>query len=108
MSHLEQTLITQLMQAGLTEPDREHPTGYGKTRFDFAWPELMLAVEVEGGTWVQGRHSRGAGYARDAKKYNTATLAGWRVIRVTGDMVKSADAINTIKQAYFKFSQEAE
>ena len=40
-------------------------------RFDYAWLEpWKVATEIEGGTWVQGRHSRGKGFASDCKKYN--------------------------------------
>ncbi len=106
MSALEQSILNQIMQAGLVEPEHEYPTGHGKTRFDFAWPELRLAVEVEGGTWARGRHSRGAGYAQDVKKYNAATVAGWWVIRVTGDMIKNSDAMHIINLAYAKRNQQ--
>ena len=46
-----------------------------------------VAVEVEGGTWGRGRHSRGGGYSADCEKYNAAVAAGWAVFRVTGDMI---------------------
>lgn len=100
MTHLEQALLTQMQTAGLTQPESEYPTGYGKTRFDFAWPDIKLAVEVEGGTWSQGRHSRGAGYARDCEKYNAAQVAGWTVIRATSDMVRSGAAIKWVVLAF--------
>ena len=51
-------------------------------RFDMAWPERLVALEVEGGVWTGGRHSRGKGMMSDMEKYNTAVLAGWRVLRV--------------------------
>lgn len=57
-------------------------------RFDFAWPARKVAVEIEGATWTRGRHTRGAGFEKDAEKYNAATLLGWRVLRFTGDMLK--------------------
>lgn len=55
--------------------------------FDYAAPDIKVAIEVEGGTWVSGRHSRGAGYARDCEKYNNAALLGWTVFRFTTDMI---------------------
>jgi len=54
-----------------------------KWRFDFAVPTAMLALEIEGGIWIRGRHSRGAGMIVDMAKYNTATSLGWKLIRVT-------------------------
>ena len=58
-------------------------------RFDAAWPTVKVAVEVEGGTWINGRHNRGKGYAEDCEKYNQAALLGWRVFRLTIDMLEN-------------------
>ena len=62
-------------------------------RFDFAWPDRMMAVEVEGGVFSGGRHTRGMGYTRDLEKYNLATLHGWRVFRFTTQDVTTQKAI---------------
>ena len=58
-------------------------------RFDFAAPTVKLAIEIEGGVWIQGRHSRGAGMIADMRKYNNATSMGWKLIRVTPDMFEN-------------------
>src|SRR5690606_15609007 len=82
-SPLEDRLLKQVIEAGVPEPQREfrfHPTR--KWRFDFAWPDAMIAVEVEGAVFSGGRHSRGAGMVADMNKYNTAALLGWTVLRV--------------------------
>ena len=51
-------------------------------RFDFVVEGLdKVAIEVEGGIFQSGRHTRGKGYIADMVKYNEATLAGWRVLR---------------------------
>jgi very-short-patch-repair endonuclease len=50
-------------------------------RFDWAWPERKIAVEEDGGVWVQGRHTRGAGYLKDMEKLNAAAELGYRVFR---------------------------
>jgi hypothetical protein len=64
--------------AGIPEPDREHMFHAGRRwRFDFAWPEVKLAVEIEG----RGRHQNVVGFRKDAEKYNTAIALGWRVLR---------------------------
>ncbi len=56
-------------------------------RFDFAWPEHMVAIELEGGIWTDGAHTRGQHYRSDAEKYREATKLGWRVMRyVTNDL----------------------
>jgi hypothetical protein len=71
-----------------------HPTR--KWRFDYAFPESMVAVEVEGGVWTGGRHTSGAGFLKDMEKYNTALLHGWRVYRVTPKTLTSRDTITDI------------
>jgi hypothetical protein len=78
----------------------QHRFSARKWTFDFAWLDKAVALEVEGGIWVQGRHSRGAGYEADAIKYNSATLLGWRVFRVTGGMVKDGRAIELLEEVF--------
>ena len=68
-------------------------------RFDFSWPKEKLAVEIEGGTWIQGRHNRGSSIEAEMEKYNTAALLGWTVLRFTPAMVKSGAAINLVLEA---------
>lgn len=107
VSPLEERFDIQIRALRLPLPQIEyrfHDTR--RWRFDYAWPERRLAVEIEGGTWVRGRHSRGAGMRSDAEKYNTASLMGWTVLRFTGDMVKDGSALDTVKKA-LQGAQEA-
>lgn len=67
-------------------------------RFDFAWPDRKLAVEVDGGTWSSGRHTRGAGYRADVDKHNLAVANGWRVLRFTAEHVNNGTALSLIAQ----------
>lgn len=60
---------------------RFHPTR--RWRFDFAYPDIKLAIEIEGGTWIGGRHIHPIGFEKDCEKYNAATILGWRVLRCT-------------------------
>lgn len=69
-------------------------------RFDFAWPDRKIAVEIDGGTWVGGRHVRGSGYAKDCEKMNAAVEKGWRVLRFTSDQVRSGEAIDTVSRLW--------
>lgn len=66
--------------------------------FDLAYPEVKLAVEIEGGTWSRGRHVRPQGFERDCVKYNGAALQGWTVLRFTTGMVIDGRALETIQQ----------
>lgn len=97
----EETLALHLRtEPRIPAPVRQFRFCARRWTFDFAWPELNLAVEVEGGTWTQGRHSRGSGFARDAEKYNAAALLGWRVFRCTTAMVRSGEALRLIRVAH--------
>jgi len=103
MSDLENALAMQIKWAKLPEPEREFCRAIPgrKFRFDFAWPEFRLLVEVQGGTWINGGHSSGSGIARDCEKGNLATLAGWKVLHVTGDQIRSGIAIQFL-QTFFE------
>ena len=68
-------------------------------RFDLAWPDRMVALEIEGGAWTQGRHTRGKGYIADMAKYNEATARGWRVFRVTPDQLCTAETLELLERA---------
>jgi very-short-patch-repair endonuclease len=86
----------------LPDPETEHRFDPNRRwRFDFAWPTESLAVEVEGGSWTRGgsRHTSPAGFAADCEKYNRATLAGWRVLRVTTDQIREGLAIQWVMEA---------
>lgn len=68
----------------LPVPAKEYRFWPGRAfRFDFAWVKEKIALEIEGGIWTQGRHSRGAGMRSDMEKYNMATAMGWRIFRFT-------------------------
>ena len=103
-SPLETLFAQQLATAGLPTPARElrfHPER--KWRFDFAWADAMVALEIEGGTWTRGAHSRGRGFEEDAEKSNEAALAGWTLLRVTGAMVKDRRALRLVERALARF-----
>ena len=70
-----------------------------KWRFDYAIPEHKVALEVEGGIWTKGRHTRPQGFLGDIEKYNAGTLLGWRIFRVTPDELYSNKTFNLLKDA---------
>ena len=113
-SELERSLETQFVWIGLSGYEREfkfHPTR--KWRFDYAFPDRKIAIEIEGGTFGRvvvcnncgsrvmrtlkdgsavpvregGRHNTGAGFEADLEKYNEAAILGWRVVRVSAPMI---------------------
>ena len=65
-----------------------------KWRFDFCFPQHKLAVEIDGGIWQAGRHSRATGFENDCRKLNMAAKLGYRVLRYSTAMVLAGDAIN--------------
>ena len=69
-----------------------------KWRADFHLVGKKILVEVEGGIWSGGRHTRGKGYIGDMEKYNAATMMGFQVIRFSTDQVKSGHAIQQIEK----------
>jgi len=60
----------------------------------------MLAAEIEGGAWTQGRHTRGAGFLKDMEKYNFASILGWSVLRFTPQQVENGEAALKIKEFF--------
>jgi len=59
-----------------------------------------ILVEVQGGLWMKkGGHTSGVGVSRDCEKNNLAVLAGYRPLLVTGDHIKSGQALEWIKEA---------
>jgi len=101
-SDLEQSFLFYINALQLPTPIREwrfHPVR--RWRFDFAWPDRLVAVECEGGVWSQGRHVRGRGFENDCWKYNSAAVLGWKVLRVTGGMLDkdALDFLDLLVQA---------
>jgi very-short-patch-repair endonuclease len=95
-SQLEEQFALQLRALKLPEPSREHYFAKPRRwRFDFAFPSLKLAIEIDGATWSGGRHTRGGGFDADCEKLNTAALMGWTVLRFSGTAVRSGDAVRT-------------
>lgn len=100
MSDLEDNLANQIKWIGLKEPEREYKFAPGrKYRCDFAWPDKRLLVEVEGGIYTKQAHGSITGILRDVQKYNLAAELGYKVLRVTPDMIKSGEALNLIERA---------
>ena len=79
-----------------TQEHKFHPTR--KWRFDFAWPDWKIALEVEGGVWQQGRHTRGSGFVKDMEKYNAAAVLGWRLYRVTPAQLMKLKTVQDIQK----------
>jgi very-short-patch-repair endonuclease len=87
-------LLMQIIAAGLPEPVTEYQFSPDRGwRFDYAWLPQKVAVEIDGGTWTQGRHTRGPGVEEDCRKMAHALALGWWVLRVTTRQVESGEAL---------------
>lgn len=98
-------LCAHCRACGLPEPEREHKFSRycnipRRWRFDAAWPNMWIALEIEGGVFSRGRHTRGAGYVRDMEKYNAAAVLRWCVLRFTPEQVVSGDCMATVCAAF--------
>lgn len=98
-SDLEASFASQAEAQGIQMESeyRFHPTR--RWRFDFAIPDVLLGIEIEGGTWVSGRHSRGPGFEKDCEKYSEAAILGWRVLRFNNHMVNDGRAVEYLMRA---------
>lgn len=88
VGELHGKVLAQLV--GFPDPATElvfHPKR--KWRLDYAWPTLMIAIEIHGGIHSGGRHTRGKGFVEDRAKMNEAALLGWTVIEATPEHIKS-------------------
>jgi very-short-patch-repair endonuclease len=102
LSVIEETLVLHLNIAKIRGWVREYQFDpIRKWRADFAWPDLKILVECEGGLreGSRGRHMRTDGYIADLEKYNVATLAGWMVLRFDYGSINNGNAIIMIEHA---------
>ena len=91
-------LEIQCRLAKLPEPTMEYRFAAPRRwRFDFAWIGHKLALECDGGGWVNGRHSRGSGIEKDCEKQNAAVTVGWRLLRCTPAMLRDGRALQAIE-----------
>ena len=97
---MSELTIAWLEEMGLPPPVAEFRFAPPRRwRLDFAWPESRLALEVEGGVWVRGRHVRGAGFMRDMEKYNILCAMGWRLLRVVPATLHTVETAELIRQS---------
>jgi hypothetical protein len=80
-------------------PKSEHRfTDTRRWRMDYAFIQQMVFLEVEGGVWTGGRHTRGKGFINDMEKYNAAAALGWTLVRCVPDDLTNGKAIKQLKQ----------
>ena len=86
---------------GFPAPVREvlfaHPRRW---RFDWAYPDLMIAVEYQGGNYHgKGAHNSITGLMRDYEKFTEAALRGWTLILIDAKSVTTGQAVQWLERA---------
>ena len=109
-SELELQFAFQVRAYRLPEPEQQFVFAREvrrRWRFDFCWPALKLAVELNGfivqrearRTVLRGGHATMPGVLNDMDKLNTAVLLGWSVLTFGAKHIKSGDAIAVTQRA---------
>jgi very-short-patch-repair endonuclease len=105
-SNAELLLAVQLEQAGIGFEREFRFARPRRWRADFfidwslidpVWSPVL--VEIDGGGYVAGRHTRGAGFENDAEKASAAAILGYRIIRCTPRQVDNGSCLSWIRQA---------
>lgn len=115
MTYKPQIVLAYFNACKLPKPYLEyafHPER--KWRFDFAWLEYKVALEVDGGIWIKGGHNRGAQIKKTWEKENAAQLLCWRIFKCepcdlctneTVSMIRSALLIKALDDLKKELSQ---
>lgn len=85
-------LVGLCRAAGLPKPRTEYYFALPQRewRADYCFVDRKVIVEIDGGAYIQGRHTRGAGFIEDQKKKNAAVLLGYLVLSYTPDRLTEA------------------
>lgn len=100
---LENMLWRRLEEAGLPQPEKEYRWARSEGRMyrsdGFYREPIPTLIEIDGGTWIGGGHTRGSAYEHDRQRDNLAALLGLRMLRFTKQMIASGEAVETIRRA---------
>ena len=85
---------------GLPMPTQEYRFAAPRRwRWDFAWPDRKVALEVNGGVWIRGKHSRGKGQVNDFAKWSEGAAQGWLVLHTTPALLESTTVYSQLRRA---------
>lgn len=65
-------------------------------RADIAWPAVRVAVEIDGGLWIYGRHNRASGALADMEKGNAYATRGWLVFHAPWEWLEQSDKVEQL------------
>ena len=69
-----------------------------KWRIDLFIPDLKVAIELEGGVYTGGRHTRPEGFLNDIEKYNNITILGLKLLRYAHVKHLYSDILKDLKE----------
>lgn len=100
-------LLLHIHGAGLPPPQLEERfggiDGTKRYRWDLCWPDQMVALEYQGGTFSDDpSHGSIKGKLRDQAKLSEAAACGWRVLHVNAKTVESGEALAWIEHALWR------
>lgn len=72
---------------------------FRKWRFDFAFLDGKVALEVQGGLFTGGRHTRGAALLKEQEKLNAAAVQGWRILYCVPQELCMQETVDMIRAA---------
>lgn len=99
MKYNSKIVVVYFVEMGLPKPELEyrfHPER--RWRFDFAWPDSKVAIEVQGGLFVMGRHTRGAALRKEHEKLNAAAAKHWGILYLEPQNLCLAETVELIKR----------
>jgi hypothetical protein len=97
----DRVFIALCESEGLPTPQPEfkfHATRKWRIDWFFESGEKKVALEVEGGVWIGGRHTRGKGFIGDMEKYNALTVQGIALIRIQPKDLLCIRTLHLIRQ----------
>lgn len=120
MKHNPQIVKAFFRQYGIPEPVFELKFhNERRWRFDLSWKgctcsgqfkegsscgmgcleNVRVALEIQGGIFIQGRHSRGAALLKEWEKLNEAACDGWRILYCQPKDLLTKQMADTIRRA---------
>jgi hypothetical protein len=93
-----------LLNAKVISEYKFFPSRRWRIDFYITKGSVKIALEVEGGIWIKGRHITPEGFLKDMEKYNALSACGITLVRCVPDDCKvktkyiSAELLNTLKK----------
>lgn len=90
---------------GLPKPTPEyqfHAARKWRIDYYFECDSVRVALEVEGGVHVGGRHTRGTGFEADIEKYNELAAHGILLVRCQPKQLTTMATVEILRRVLFR------